>query len=69
MPTPPTPPETRVVLVKPGDVLVFGNVALTRASAVEAGHAAGRLKELLGLSAVLFFADDVTLAVNPPEKD
>lgn len=53
----------RVVLVKPGDVLVFGNVGDLSADSLANG--AEFLKERLGLAAVVFFAADIDLAAVP----
>jgi len=53
---------TRVVLVKPGDVLIFGNVGDAASgdwSGVES------LKELLGLKAIVVFDEDIDLAAVP----
>lgn len=59
---PPAEPEpTRVVLVKPGDVLVFGNVGEQRHVAC----AATALRDQLGLREVLLFAGDVDMTAVP----
>jgi hypothetical protein len=59
--------DTRVVLVKPGDVLMLGNV--TTPEDVEEGEAFDaallQLKSTLGLAHVLVFEDDIDLAVKP----
>lgn len=63
--------DTRVVLVKPGDVLVLGNVTLPHdEGALEAFNTAlGALRETLGLEHVLVFEDDVDLAVKPARNE
>lgn len=53
----------RVVLVKPGDVLVFGNVG--EISAEDAHGLVQMLKERLHLSAVVVFTGDIDLASVP----
>lgn len=53
--------ETRVVLVKPGDVLIFGNVGPVEGDWTGVGN----LKDLLGLKAVLVFTEDIDLAAIP----
>jgi DNA-binding winged helix-turn-helix (wHTH) protein len=53
---------TRVVLVKPGDVLVFGNVG--RASE-RFTAAAGALRDQLRLGAVVLFPGDIDMAAIP----
>jgi hypothetical protein len=56
--------ETRVVLVKPGDVLCFGNVGHMRPEALDRISAAmAPLKEDLGLREVLAFDEDIDLTV------
>jgi hypothetical protein len=59
--------DTRIVLVKPGDVLMLGNVTLPEdEDAVEAFNTAlGTLRKTLGLEHVLVFEDDIDLAVKP----
>jgi hypothetical protein len=59
--------DTRIVLVKPGDVLMLGNVTLPEdEDALEAFDSALRtLKDALGLEHVLVFEDDIDLAVKP----
>ena len=61
--------DTRIVLVKPGDVLMLGNVTLPEdEDALEAFNTALRtLKENLGLEHILVFEDDIDLAVKPAE--
>jgi hypothetical protein len=51
---------TRVVLVKPGDVLVFGHVS--DPSAPELKPLVERLKTITGAAAVVFFRDDIDMA-------
>ena len=53
----------RIVLVKPGDVLIIGNVSIDPEDEA-LGKAAGALRELLGLAHVLIFEDDIDLAVT-----
>lgn len=53
---------TRVVLVRPGDVLVFGNVG---PFAQQASVAAGGLRDQLGLAAVVLFPGDIDMAAVP----
>lgn len=59
--------DTRIVLVKPGDVLMLGNVTLPEDDdALEAFNAAlGTLGETLGLEHVCVFEDDIDLGVQP----
>lgn len=59
--------ETRVVLVKPGDVLLIGNVGAFDDSAMEAlAVALAPLKLALGLATdVLVFEADIDLGVLP----
>jgi hypothetical protein len=59
--------DTRIVLVKPGDVLMLGNVALPElASDLDAFHAAlSTLRETLSLEHICVFEDDIDLAVKP----
>ncbi|MBM7518285.1 hypothetical protein [Nocardioides nitrophenolicus] len=54
---------TRVVLVKPDDVLVFGNIGPANTEVMsELGE---RIKAVTGASLVVFFADDIDLAAVP----
>lgn len=53
----------RVVLVKPGDVLVFGNIGDCDPETV--APAATLLKDVTGCSAVLFFNADIDMAAVP----
>lgn len=55
--------ETRIVLVKPGDILMFGNVGGFDLDAVS--DALGALTKELGLRHVYVFEDDIDLAVVP----
>lgn len=59
--------DTRIVLVKPGDVLMLGNVTLPEdEDALTAFDSALRtVGETLGLEHVLVFEDDIDLAVKP----
>lgn len=59
--------DTRIVLVKPGDVLMLGNVTLPEdEAALESFEAAlSTLRETLGLEHVCVFEDDIELAVKP----
>jgi hypothetical protein len=54
--------ETRVVLVKPGDVLIFGNVGNFDSSIADRF---GDLKDLLGLKQIVIFTEDIDLAAIP----
>ncbi|MCX5066918.1 hypothetical protein OOJ91_13785 [Micromonospora lupini] len=56
--------ETRVVLVKPGDVLVFGNVG-EFATPKDLARLGKRLKKALGVKDVVLFVGDIDLAVVP----
>jgi len=59
----------RVVLVKPGDVLLIGNVGeLTPEDAEAAGHIATQLRTTLGLAHVVLFHEDIDLAVTTPSS-
>ena len=56
--------ETRIVLVKPGDVLILGNVGEFAASdAKTIAHHLEVLKRRLGLREVLLFEGDIELAM------
>jgi hypothetical protein len=55
--------ETRVVLVKPGDVLLFGNVGDLPAEAIDAGTE--QLLDATGVAKVIFFRDDIDMAALP----
>lgn len=54
-----------VVLVKPGDVLLIGNVG-TLADMETVGAAAARLRSALGLVQVAMFAEDIDVAAVTP---
>ncbi|WP_156206149.1 hypothetical protein [Streptomyces lycii] len=54
---------TRVVLVKPGDVLVFGNVGDVDAEQVSL--LGGLLRDLLPDTQVVLFAEDIDMAAVP----
>ena len=59
--------DTRIVLVKPGDVLILGNVTLPQDDETRAGFVAAlaALKATLGLAhGILVFEDDIDLAVK-----
>jgi hypothetical protein len=58
--------DARIVLVKPGDVLILGNVTLPPdGDALETFHVSlGKLRETLGLEHILVFEDDIDLAVQ-----
>lgn len=58
----PEPHRTRVVLVKPGDALVFGNVGDVPERVVAT---AGALRDQLQLAAVLLFQGDIDMAAVP----
>lgn len=53
----------RIVLVKPGDVLIFGNVSVDMDATVFT-ETMTTLKEQLGLAHILVFEDDIDLAVQ-----
>lgn len=59
---------TRVVLVKPGDVLILGNVgaAIAAENISALGELAQTLKDVLDLSQVVICADDVSIAAETP---
>jgi hypothetical protein len=54
--------EQRVVLVKPGDLLVFGNVGAVDPDMPKWFE---RLKESLGLAGVVVFEQDIDMAAVP----
>ncbi|MEV5347187.1 hypothetical protein [Streptomyces achromogenes] len=59
----------RAVLLKPGDVLLIGNVGeLTPEDAEAAGHLASQLCTALGLAHVVLFHEDIDLAVAAPSS-
>lgn len=58
----------RIVLVKPGDVLIFGNVSVAPDSPLMTA-AMTQLKEVLGLAQILVFEDDIDLAVQQGSTD
>jgi len=60
--------ETRIVLVKPGDVLIFGNCGDLGCTGTFT-HALESLKYELHLKAVLVFDEDIDLAVVPGVVD
>lgn len=55
--------SARIVLVKPGDVLIFGNVSVDLDSPLIAA-AMTQLKETFGLAHILLFEDDIDIAVQ-----
>jgi hypothetical protein len=60
--------DTRIVLVKPGDVLMLGNVTLPKGedAVLAFSQALRTLRETLGLAGeILVFEDDIDLAVKP----
>lgn len=60
--------ETRVVLVKPGDVLIFGNLGDcidTDEAARQLGDAFNEIKTTIGLKQVVAFEADIDLAAIP----
>jgi hypothetical protein len=60
---------TRVVLVKPGDVLLIGNAGQLGDDAAEALHnLASQLRSVLGLAHVVLFEGDIDLAVTTPSS-
>ncbi len=59
----------RVVLVKPGDVLLIGNVGALDTDDVEALHdGASQLSTALGLAQVALFEGDIDLTVTTPSS-
>lgn len=60
--------DARIVLVKPGDVLIFGNVTADVDSSVFM-ETVTTLKDLLGLAHVVVFEDDIDLAVQQESND
>ncbi|MCX4886054.1 hypothetical protein [Streptomyces sp. NBC_00847] len=59
----------RVVLVKPGDVLLIGNVGQLDQDAVDALHdGASQFRSALGLAQVALFEGDIDLAVTTPSS-
>lgn len=63
-PTGPDPSLTRVMLVKPGDVLVFGNVG-DLGNPQQAHQTVTALRDQLGLAAVLLFRGDIDMTAIP----
>jgi len=60
--------EMRVVLVKPGDVLIFGNVGkVGTIAASQLQDALAGVKEALNLAQILVFEADIDLASVPAE--
>lgn len=53
------PDEKRVILIKPGDVLLIGGVQVRTAE--EAGNALRLFREVAGIERVVFFADDIRI--------
>lgn len=51
--------EKRVVLVKPGDVLLIGGARFN--SAEHGAETVQRFRELTGITPVVFFADDIQI--------
>jgi hypothetical protein len=61
--------SARVVLIKPGDVLLIGNVGeLTDEAIQQAGPVVAALKDTLGLAEVLIFEADIDLAAVTPAQ-
>lgn len=55
--------DPRAVLLKPGDLLVIGNVGQLPAETVQVLHEAlGQVKEALGISGVVIFESDVSIS-------
>ncbi|MGM9380329.1 hypothetical protein [Streptomyces antibioticus] len=53
----------RIVLVKPGDILIIGNAGTLDDASVEAStEAISRLHQALGLAGVVLFEGDIELA-------
>ena len=59
--------EARVVLVKPGDILIFGNVG-DFDPGDNFSAALTTVKECLGLAHIVVFEADIDLAAIPAEK-
>lgn len=58
-----TDTSARVVLVKPGDILIIGNIGTLDDEAIAtAGEAVSRLHTQLGLAGVVLFEGDIDLA-------
>jgi len=54
----------RVVLVKPGDVLMIGNLDVAPEDVEAFESALEPLREILGIPKIFIFADDIDLAVT-----
>lgn len=58
----------RVVLVKPGDVLMIGNLDVAPEDVAAFEAALEPLREILGIPKILVFSDDIDLAVTSSIK-
>lgn len=63
--TPTAPPETRAVLVKPGDLLLIGNVGIATTDDHDVLAAGVEFFRRLGID-VVFFAEDIRIDLLPP---
>lgn len=55
--------DTRIVLVKPGDMLIIGNVGALPDGQLEQGMTSlGGIKDALGLAGLVIFEGDIDLA-------
>lgn len=57
----------RVVLVKPGDVLLIGNVAISGGEHEAFSDVMTAFKQAVGIDHVMVFADDITMGVERGE--
>lgn len=55
--------EKRIVLVKPGDILIFGNVGPIDPEDLE--HATAKLREAVGIDQIFFFGGDIDMDLVP----
>lgn len=60
---------TRVVLVKPGDVLILGNVQVDVTKLGSFGQAVETLRNTMGLRQIVICEDDVAMATDTPGPD
>lgn len=56
--------DRRVVLVKPGDVLILGNLSRSMTDPTSLARAASLLREQAGIRAILMCADDVSISTR-----
>lgn len=57
---------TRVVLVKPGDVLILGNVQVDVTKLGAFGQAVETLRDAMGIRQIVICEDDVSIAAETP---